>query len=226
MSEQNNNISSPEATSDDLTRKSTLTRPDPSAIAVAQADPDSANRITPHQVSHAPVTLLIGNLTLSPRPLFDNKRKRIPSSPSYGHCSFSLTAHPYKKHVSFDVPLRLPPKPTAQPLLLQVSRVPFPTLPIDARPPPRPFGIREPFNLPPPLTDTWDLAVNNASAARKASLRADFVHNLIADQIFPIWATGAQPVSPHMLPVNRSEDYLSLVKQQSLQTPYLPQVDL
>ena len=100
MLEQNNNISSPEATSDDLTRKSTLTRPDPSAIPAVQADPDSANRITPHQVSHAPVTLLIGNLTLSPRPLFDNKRKRIPSSPSNGHCLVSLTTHPNKKCLS------------------------------------------------------------------------------------------------------------------------------
>ena len=85
-----------------------------------------------------------------------------------------------------------------------------------ARPPLLPFGIREPFNLPQPLTDTWELAVNNASAALKASLRADFVHNLIADQIFFIWATGAQPVPPHMLPVNQCDDFLSLVRKQSL----------
>ena len=121
-----------------------------------------------------PVTRLISNLTLSPQPFFDNKRKRIPSSPCNWQCSFSMAAHPNKKHVSFDVPTCHPIKKhvsfdaperrrskPAQPLSLQVSRVPFPTLPMDVRPPPRPFMIREPFNLPQPLTDTWELAVNN-----------------------------------------------------------------
>ena len=41
-------------TSDDETRKSTLTRPATSTIATTQADLDLTNWIVPHQVSHAP----------------------------------------------------------------------------------------------------------------------------------------------------------------------------
>ena len=57
MAELNhNNKSSPETTSDDETLKSTLTRPATSAITATQADLDLTSWVTPHQVSHAPVT--------------------------------------------------------------------------------------------------------------------------------------------------------------------------
>jgi len=72
---------------------------------------------------------------------------------------------------------------------------------------------------PGPVSQTFDVAAKAATHSAKAKIRADMLHNLRADFVFPLWATGAEPVPAHLKPENEEDlkKYIDLVKKQSLE---------
>ena len=92
-------------------------------------------------------------------------------------------------------------------------------LPVSEEAPKRPEDLPRDFRLTGPVAQTFDVAAKAASHSAKAQVRADMLHNLRADLIFPIWATGVEPIPAHLKPESDDDltNFLDLIKRQSLE---------